>query len=273
MKTKKKKSIFESRAFRESMKFVYGFGGAIVILGAMFKITHWPGATEMLVAGLTTEALIFIISSFEPLQEESEGNHEHSVSHGSANGVEQFDRMLAEAKIDPALLQSLAAGMKAIASQSEMIGNMTSISQSAQKFTQDLDKASISISQITQASGQITQSFEKANQINFSDLHQNIQALEGNINQVNGVYDKQVKKINSGIEISDKTQNSLAEVLDSLKLVAKNATLYKENIEKLTQNIEKINAVYEGVLAEVESELPEKRKGVFERLFSLFVSK
>ena len=42
-----------------------GFGAAIVIVGAMFKIMHWPGASVMLVAGLSTEAALFVMGAFE----------------------------------------------------------------------------------------------------------------------------------------------------------------------------------------------------------------
>ena len=45
-------SFFESTKFKTGMKYVYGYGGAIVIIGAMFKIQHWPGAGIMLIAGL-----------------------------------------------------------------------------------------------------------------------------------------------------------------------------------------------------------------------------
>ena len=46
------------------MKYVYGWGAAVVIVGALFKILHWPGANIMLIVGLLTEAFIFFISVF-----------------------------------------------------------------------------------------------------------------------------------------------------------------------------------------------------------------
>ena len=42
-----------------------GFGAAVVIVGAMFKIQHWPGATVMLIGGLSVEAVLFIMGAFE----------------------------------------------------------------------------------------------------------------------------------------------------------------------------------------------------------------
>lgn len=54
-----------AKSSKKIMNMVYGLGAAIVILGALFKIMHWPAANEMLIIGLVTEALVFTISAFE----------------------------------------------------------------------------------------------------------------------------------------------------------------------------------------------------------------
>jgi gliding motility-associated protein GldL len=58
------------RFFKVVMPKVYGIGAAVVIAGAMFKLLNWPGGALMLGLGLTTEAIIFILSAFEPQHEE-----------------------------------------------------------------------------------------------------------------------------------------------------------------------------------------------------------
>ena len=50
---------------KKAMNFAYGMGAAVVILGALFKLMHWPGAGWMLIIGLGTEAFIFGLSAFE----------------------------------------------------------------------------------------------------------------------------------------------------------------------------------------------------------------
>jgi len=59
-----------SKAWKNFMAKLYGIGAAVVIIGAMFKIQHWPFASLLLVVGLSTEAVIFFFSAFEPLHEE-----------------------------------------------------------------------------------------------------------------------------------------------------------------------------------------------------------
>ena len=62
--------LTQSRGYKNFMKYVYGWGASIVLVGALFKIQHYPGASIMLIVGLLTEALIFFFSAFEPLAEE-----------------------------------------------------------------------------------------------------------------------------------------------------------------------------------------------------------
>ena len=62
--------IVQSSGWKSFTAKLYGFGASIVIIGALFKIQHWPGAGVALTAGLTIEAIIFFFSAFEPLHEE-----------------------------------------------------------------------------------------------------------------------------------------------------------------------------------------------------------
>ena len=58
--------LVESPAYKKIMGYVYGWGASVAIIGALFKIMHYPGASIMLVAGLGVEAFIFFMSAFEP---------------------------------------------------------------------------------------------------------------------------------------------------------------------------------------------------------------
>jgi len=62
--------IVESSGWKKFMAKLYGWGASLVILGALFKINHWKGATFFLAVGMITEAIIFFFSAFEPLHEE-----------------------------------------------------------------------------------------------------------------------------------------------------------------------------------------------------------
>ena len=59
-------NIVRSKAYKNFMSKLYGWGAAVVIIGALFKINHWPGGTLMLIIGMGTETVIFFLSAFEP---------------------------------------------------------------------------------------------------------------------------------------------------------------------------------------------------------------
>ena len=273
-----KTSFFHSKKFKESMKFVYGFGGAIVILGAMFKITHWPGATEMLVAGLTTEALIFILSAFEPLPADG---HESAVAtpYDSVDD-ESFGKM----QLNPETLQQLSEGIQALAKQTEAISEMVQLQGSIQKFGSALEhaaevlekqshKAGKQIEKIASSSEEFAEVLEKAAEVDLTIFQEKITFLQEHLSEVQEIYQGQVKNLSEGFTVNTESKERFDEGLENLEQVAKQAMIYQENLAQLGEKIERLNTVYQEVLDKVESELPEERKGIFESLFGFFTNK
>ena len=60
-------TFVRSKTYKQITAKLYGVGASVVIVGALFKINHWPGASETLIVGMLTEAVIFFLSAFEPL--------------------------------------------------------------------------------------------------------------------------------------------------------------------------------------------------------------
>ena len=56
---------YESYQGKNVVNIVYSVGASVVIVGALFKILHWPGAEQVLMLGMFTEAFLFIIGSLE----------------------------------------------------------------------------------------------------------------------------------------------------------------------------------------------------------------
>jgi hypothetical protein len=54
-------SFVKSKGFKYLKNLIIGVGAAVVLIGALFKIESWPYASEMLIAGLGTEALLFLM--------------------------------------------------------------------------------------------------------------------------------------------------------------------------------------------------------------------
>ena len=117
--------LFETKKGKKIMGLLYGLGASVVIVGALFKIEHWPGASAMLIIGLSVEALIFAVSAFEPPHSEVDWTLAYPELAGieddeltaiskrnSGSASQELDQMLEDAKIGPELIESLGTGFR-----------------------------------------------------------------------------------------------------------------------------------------------------------------
>ena len=134
-----------SKGWKNLMAKMYGIGAAIVIIGAMFKINHYPGASEMLVVGLSTEAIIFFFSAFEPPHEDPDWSLVYPELAIPADGpkppTRQLDDMLAKANIDEELISNLGDGMRHLGEQAAKMGKAADVGAAAQDYSDSLEEA------------------------------------------------------------------------------------------------------------------------------------
>lgn len=278
-------SFFESKKFKTIMKYVYGYGGAIVIIGAMFKIQHWPGATIMLIGGLGIEAVIFMLSAHEPLHEEIDWTlayPELALGHGDDDDVhalpeldsddsviEQLDNMLAKAKIEPELIESLGSGMKSLSENANKLGDISSASDATEEYVDSLKGASAKVgemggvyeqatSSISSKANQLGDAYEKAavavEQITAStntdsNYTEQLEKVSNNLAALNNVYEMQVKGANEHLNVSTEMYTGINELMGNLHSSLDDTRKYKETMAQLTENLESLNTVYGNMLS------------------------
>ncbi len=207
------KSFFESKKWKTSMNFVYGFGAAIVIVGALFKILHWPGANAMLTIGLLTEAGIFVISAFEPVHMDPDWSlvypelaggeptmkKEKSVSGGSVS--QQLDSLLSQAKIGPELIESLGAGLVSLSNNVKDMSSISNAAVATKEYAESATKAAHNMNEIANSSAVVSDSLGSFSS-GLSGVLSNIAATEAatgefkdemgrlnqNLNNLNSIY-------------------------------------------------------------------------------------
>ena len=166
-----KKSIFETKKGKTLLNYVYSGGAAVVIAGALFKIMHWPGANAMLIAGMGTEVLIFIVSAFEPQFVDQHYNWENvypqllsesavapKVSSTSGSVTQQLDKLLSDAKVGPELIGSLGKGLSSLSDNVSKMSDLTDATVASNDFAKNAKAASGSITGFATASTTATQS-------------------------------------------------------------------------------------------------------------------
>ena len=204
-------NITEAKWYKNMMPKLYGWGAAIVILGALFKIEHLPYASEMLIVGLGMEAIIFFFSAFEKQPTEPDWTlvYPELANMEDPNAVkrpaQQLDDALARAKIDNALIESLNEGLR-------------SFGESTKKLNETIAAAS-----------------------GISEYNSQIQEGVKNMNALNSLYELQLQASNQQMEATNLfLQNLQSSVDDSKK--------FQEQVSSLADNLEQLNKVYSNML-------------------------
>lgn len=276
-----------SKSWKKFMAKVYGFGGAIVIVGAMFKIQHWPGATIMLIGGLGVEAVIFILSAFEPLHEdpdwtlvypelsamdddeeaahhdhghaELESGNEHSHEHAaietvtaapSAGLTAQLDEMLSDAKIEPELMASLGEGLRNLAEASNKMSQLTDATVATGEYVDSVKSAAKTVDGLADSYVKASQSLSALSVTNEDGMSygEQLQQVSKNLSSLNAVYELQLQGSNSQIESTQKMYESMNHMIQNLNDSIDDTKVYKENISELAKNLSALNMVYGNML-------------------------
>ena len=194
---------------KKTMNFAYGMGAAVVIVGALFKIQHWPGASAMLIIGLGVEALIFGLSAFDPVDNELDWSlvypelaggqaklKEKKEEAKDAQGLlsQKLDAMLKEAKIDGALMSSLGESIKNFEGAAKAISPTVDAVASTKKYSEEMTKAASQLETLNGLYLVQVQSAERNTKINDEVAENNLklkdqmQSLTSNLSTLNNVY-------------------------------------------------------------------------------------
>ncbi|WNM19146.1 type IX secretion system motor protein PorL/GldL [Flavobacterium capsici] len=194
---------------KKTMNFAYGMGAAVVIIGALFKLMHWPGASAMLIIGLGTEALIFGLSAFDPVDQELDWSLVYPELAGGeakakdkkedpkdAQGLlsQKLDNMLKEAKIDGELMASLGNSIKNFEGAAKAISPTVDSVASTKKYAEEMTKAAEQLQTLNGLYQVQLQSAERNAQINNEVAENNLklkdqmQSLTSNLSSLNNVY-------------------------------------------------------------------------------------
>ena len=199
---------------KKQMNMAYGLGAAVVIIGALFKITHlefgFITGNLMLTIGLVVEAGIFALSAFEPVDEDLDWTLVYpELANGEARkktikaetpsdvqGLlsQKLDAMLKEAKIDGELMVSLGNSIKNFEGAAKSIMPTADSIASTKKYSEELTLAAAQMESLNSLYKIQLQSASRNAQINEEVVENNIklkeqmQSLTSNLSSLNNVY-------------------------------------------------------------------------------------
>jgi len=223
------------------MTKLYGWGASVVIIGALFKLNHWTGATTALVLGMTTEAIIFFFSAFEPPHEEVDWTLVYPELTGMTDEEELKKYRSARNGLDSDTIQEIIAGvitatggMPAVAAPAPVASVTTqpqqSISNSAgtsnssgaliftEKFNQMLEKADIGpelFDKVGKGLNKLSQTSEKLADISnaataSNELADSMKKASGTVTSFSEKYEHSSNVLNESLNIASETYQKAA---------------------------------------------------------------
>lgn len=200
----------QSKSSKKLMNMVYGLGASVVILGALFKIMHWPAGNLMLIIGLIVEAIVFAVSAFEPVDDEVDWSLVYPELAGgeavSRQGIvakdqetegmlsKKLDEILREAKIDASLMSSLGDSIRNFEGAAKNITPTVDAMASQKKYSEEMSLAASQLESLNSIYKVQVESAARQSEINEAvaenagRLNEQMDALASNLSSLNGVY-------------------------------------------------------------------------------------
>ena len=251
------------------MPKIYGIGAAVVIIGALFKILHLPGANEMLMIGLSVEAGIFFLSAFEPkhpetdwskvypeLSEEYEGPANQTatrISNRPAAGdspLLKIDEMLKTAKVDQNLLDNLGKGLTNLATSTSQMSSLSNAALATNDYAKNVQAASASLTEMNKSYGSAMKAVSAMADASkdTGEYHAQVQKVTKNLSALNTIYEMELKDADSHVKNMNKFYESLGGAMQGLTSVGANTAKFTTELGKLTDNLTSLNTVYGSML-------------------------
>jgi gliding motility-associated protein GldL len=235
-------------------------------LGALFKINHYPGADLMLVIGLTTEAIIFFFSAFEPKHKEPDWakvypelaedyDGEGLVAEGSNGSVsKQLDHLLESAKIGPELIDSLGKGFSHLSDSVGRMADLSDASLATDEYTQNVKSASQSLVDMNRSYGATVEAMSEMTTASEDArrYHEEVQNVTKNLGALNAVYELELQDANNHLKAMNKFYANISTAMDSMAEASQQSEHFKNQLSNLTGNLTRLNTVYGNMLTAMQ---------------------
>lgn len=209
--------------------FIYSFFAGIVILGALFKITHISlgplNGNVLLTVGLVAEALVFFYAAIfdqpkgeyewekaypELVSGEPVARKTAAVATAGNNLTAELDKVLADAKLDKEVFERLRGSLDKFGAAVTELNTTASAAASTEQYSSEIAKAS------------------------------------ANISTLNAVYAEQIENSKKQVELN-------RQFIEEMQKSSGSSEQFLKEMQELSTNINALNKVYGGMLAAMKN--------------------
>lgn len=270
---------YESYQGKNIVNIVYSVGASVVIIGALFKILHWPGASQVLMLGMFTEAFLFVIGSLERphpefhwenvfpqlleygtkpelLEEKSKQARPTLLGAGvadapvTATGFVGAEGGAAAAKV-PSLkdedVKALKEGIADLAKTASQLSELGKVAQTGVKLNEKLAAAEVATEAYANATAGLAQSYAQVSG-DMSAVAEQTKAYKAGVEEVgkrlaslNSVYELQLQTLNAQVEAQKGATAAAKEAAEAQAALATGA-------KQLQKQVADLNGIYGNML-------------------------
>ncbi|MBU1819918.1 MAG: gliding motility protein GldL [Bacteroidetes bacterium] len=254
--------------FDKVLPTLYSAGAAVVVLGALFKIQHWDGGSEMLTIGLGTEAVIFLLYALQTfvqpvekqpawervypeLADDYDGPIAVRTTGPPPNGLTaNMDNMLANAKITPDIFDNLGKGFRNLTDTVSKIGDLTDAAVATNDYAKSVKSASTAINDMNKSYGvAINAMSSMADATKDAQAYrEQFQQITKNMGALNAVYEMELQDTTKHLKAMNAFYGNLTAAMENMSEATKESQQFKSEMSKLTNNISSLNTVYGSML-------------------------
>lgn len=272
--------FFETKKGKYLKNLIVGVAAGVVMLGALFKLTHWQGADIMLTVGLCTEAFIFTLLGVLPPGKEyyweryypnlDENPHVEAYRKGikfeprditigaggssAGSATASLDKMLEEANINAPNLQRLNDNFNKFGQTVNQMKDITDVAAATGTYSQSALEASDALGKMKDTflgAANTMQSFNAASE-STAQFHSQVQVLSKNLGALNQIYEVELEDANNHLKAMNKFYGNLVNASEAMASSAEDAQAAKAEIATLSKNLSSLNNIYGNMLSAMQ---------------------
>lgn len=249
--------VVQSSGWKNFMAKLYGWGASVVIIGALFKINHWPGGAVIIAIGLCTESIIFFFSAFEPLHEELdwtlvypelagisdpdeiENFKERRLAEGVGGGsIERIEDIMGTSGVDESTISSLGEGFQKLNQTARNLSDLGQATVATKDFLSNMQNASTSLSSLNEVYVASTDSFKESAK-----------------NLSNAYFEAADKIVKSGDDIAESYKEIALTIQNEQKNISLGSKEHDAQMDQLNENLKQLNAAYANQIQETKNQM------------------
>jgi gliding motility-associated protein GldL len=253
----------EKEKLKIGINNIVSWGATVVIIGLLFKIQHWEGATWFITIGLGTEAFLFALLGFQNEPHEPDWTRVYpeladdaiiAAPTSKTNALPvaaSLDKMIADAKIGPELINSLGEGLKTFSDKVSTITKVADAGTATQEFTAKLKAAGASYDNMNVAFAKASTGLNEfaSSNVDSKAYHDQVSALAKNLSALNAVYELELQDSSTHLKSMNKFYQNLAVTMQNFNESMDDSKKFKNEVSNLAKNLASLNSVYGNMLS------------------------